>query len=77
MKFYKDLKERMRKHPKKENLQIILTNNSSIFLKTTLALNLEIEFDVYNNSVWNPNIKKNQIQKNRLTKFIQRYSTKK
>jgi hypothetical protein len=67
----------MRKHPKKENLQIILTNNSSIFLKTTLALNLEIEFDVYNNSVWNPNIKKNQIQKNRLTKFIQRYSTKK
>ena len=66
----------MRKHPKKENIQIILTNNSSIFLKTTLALNLEIEFDVYNNSVWNPNIKKNQIQKNRLTKFIQRYSTK-
>ena len=48
----------------------------TIFLKTTLALNLEIEFDVYNNSVWNPNIKKNQIQKNRLTKFIQRYSTK-
>jgi len=48
----------MRKHPKKENLQIILTNNSSIFLKTTLALNLEIEFDVYNNSVWNPNTKK-------------------
>ena len=66
----------MRKHPKKENLQIILTNNSSIFLKTTLALNLEIEFDIYNNSVWNPNIKKNQIQKNRLTKFIQRYSKK-
>ena len=53
----------MRKHPKKENLQMILTNNSSIFLKTTLALNLEIEFDIYNNSVWNPNIKKNQIQK--------------
>ena len=66
----------MRKHTKKENLQMILTNNSSIFLKTTLALNLEIEFDIYNNSVWNPNIKKNQIQKNRLTKFIQRYSKK-
>ena len=66
----------MRKHPKKENLQIILTNNYSIFLKTTLALNLEIEFDIYNNSVWNPNIKKNQIQKNRLTKFIQRYFKK-
>ena len=66
----------MRKHPKKENLQMILTNNSFIFLKTTLALNLEIEFDIYNNSVWNPNIKKNQIQKNRLTKFIQRYSKK-
>ena len=66
----------MRKHPKKENLLINLTNNFSIFLKTTLALNLEIEFDIYNNSVWNPNIKKNQIQKNRLTKFIQRYSKK-
>jgi hypothetical protein len=29
----------MRKHPKKENLQIILTNNSSIFLKIPLARN--------------------------------------
>ena len=29
----------MRKHPKKENLLINLTNNFSIFLKTTLARN--------------------------------------
>ena len=68
----------MRKHPRKENIQVVLTNNSSIYIKTVLSsLNLEIEFDIYNNSVWNPSLKKNQVQKNRLTKFIQRYSDKK
>ena len=67
----------MRKHPRKENIQVVLTNNSSIYIKTVLSLNLEIEFDIYNNSVWNPSLKKNQVQKNRLTKFIQRYSHKK
>lgn len=66
---------RMRKHPRKENIQVVLTNNSSIYIKTVLLSSLNLEFD--NNTVWNPSLKKNQVQKNRLTKFIQRYSHKK
>ena len=64
------------KHPKTENTQIILTNNSSIFLKTTLVGKIDIEFDINNNSAWNPHIKQKQVQKNQLTKFNQRYLKK-
>jgi len=67
----------MLKHPTKKQTQIILTNNSSIFLKTTLLDKIDIEFDINNNNVWNNNIKKNQIQKSRSNKFMQRYLKKK
>ena len=41
----------MRKHPKKENLQITLTNNSSIFLKIALARNFSKNWKNYKNYV--------------------------
>jgi len=66
------------KHPKVRNTQIVFTNSSSIFLKTTIPshLNVEIDSDIFSHSVWNPNLEKRLIQKTRLNTFIQRYSKK-